>query len=453
VDDIGDVTIDGWITGGAESLLQRMQPARFSAGPRRDADHTIEVDSEQGFQPIEGFGFALTGGSAQLIAGMAPTARAALLRELFGTDENGIGLSCLRLSIGASDMGRVSFSYCDLPPGQTDPTLAGFDLAAGDPELVPVLRQILQINPDVKIVAAPWSAPPWMKTNGSFVAGRLKPEYYSVYANYIVKYIEAMRSHGIRVSAVSPQNEPQNPKNEPSLLMSAAEQALFIKNHLGPALRQAAPDTEILCWDHNCDGADYPLAVLGDPEARAYISGVAWHLYAGSPDVMSQVRARYPAQKVYFTEQWISAGDDFDGALRWHTRNVVIGALRNWSRTVIEWNLASDPDCSLHTPGGAIGSLGGITIGATVTRNAGYYLMAHACRLIRPGSVRIASTQPGPLCNVACLTPDDHVVMVVMNDSADDRRFHVTYDGGSAGLELAAGAVGTFRWKAGSASF
>jgi len=395
---------------------------------------------------MEGFGFALTGGSASLIARLAREVRAALLRELFGDGEAAIGLSCLRLSIGASDLGRVSFSYCDTAPGQTDPMLKGFDLGAGDPEVVPVLRDILAINPSLKIIASPWSAPPWMKTSGSFVAGRLKEEYYPAYAQYFVKYIEAMRSHGIRIGAVTPQNEPHNPKNDPSMLMSAAEQADFIGHHLGPALRAAAPDTEIFCWDHNCDEPDYPLAVLADERARDHVSGVAWHLYMGSADVMSRVRAQYPQQKVYFTEQWVSAGDDFAGALRWHTKNVVIGTIRNWSQVVLEWNLASDPECRLHTPGGAEGALGGITIGETIGRNPGYYLMAHSGKFIRPGSLRIFSSEPDQLLNVACLTPGEQIVMVMINDNDAPRRFNIRYREMYSTMELEAGAVATLRW-------
>jgi glucosylceramidase len=287
-----------------------------------------------------------------------------------------------------------------------------------------------------------------MKSSGSFVAGQLKPEYYPAYARYFVKYVDAMRGHGIHVSAVTPQNEPHNPKNEPSMVMSAIEQAEFIKNHLGPALRQAAPDTEILCWDHNCDEPEYPLAVLGDEAAREFVSGVAWHLYLGAAEAMSQVRAQYPEQKVYFTEQWISAEDDFAGALRWHAKNIVIGTLRNWSRTVLEWNLASDPKCELHTPGGAVGSLGGVTIGATVSRNPGYYLMAHTAKFIRPGSVRIQSTEPEKLPNVACMTPDRSIVMVVVNDDVGVKRFNISYRDSYATLDLDGGAIATFRWPA-----
>lgn len=422
----------------------------FSRSLSQDSLPTIEVDDSRTFQPIEGFGFSLTGGSAYLLAGLAAARRTDLLQELFGLTETSVGLSCLRLSIGASDLGEKAYSYWELNPGTTDPDLAHFNLAACCPEVVPVLQEILRINPAVKIIASPWSAPSWMKTNGSFVEGALKPECYSEYARYLVRCLEAMRGHGIHVSAITPQNEPQNPRNEPSMVMTATEQADFIKGYLGPALRKGAPNTEILCWDHNCDAADYPLAVLGDAEARAYVAGVAWHLYRGSPEVMSDVRALYPDKKVYFTEQWVSAHDDFMGALRWHMKNVIIGTLKNWSRTALEWNLASDPEYALHTPGGAVGAVGGITIGATITRNAGYYLMAHVARFIPPGSVRAYSSEADQLPNVTCLTPDSRMVMLVMNDADHAKRFRVEHRGACATLELGTGDVATLQWNVAS---
>lgn len=456
--------IEGWVTRGADALLQPMRPVAFSRSLPQDALPTIEVDDRQAFQPIEGFGFALTGGSAYLLAGLTAADRTALLQELFGLTEESVGLSCLRLSIGASDLGRRDFSYWRMRRGRAH--LEGFNLGAGDQEVIPVLQQILQINPTVKIIASPWSAPPWMKTNGSFVAGSLKPEYYSAYAQYFVKYVQAMRDHGIRVSAVTPQNEPHNPKNEPSMVMTATEQAEFIKGYLGPELRKGAPETEILCWDHNCDEPEYPLTVLGDADARAHIGGVAWHLYNGSPAAMSKVWSHYPEKKVYFTEQWVSAHDDFMGALRWHTKNIIIGTLRNWSRTALEWNLASDPEYTLHTRRGAVGALGGVTIGstvnrrlgatgargvtvgATIKRNPGYYLMAHSARFIRPGSVRVYSSEVDLLPNVACLTPDSRIVTVVMNDSDHAKRFCVQHQDAYATLELGAGDIATLRWNA-----
>jgi len=453
--------IEGWVTRDAHSLLQPMQPVAFSRSLPREPLPTIDVDDSRTFQPIEGFGFSLTGGSAYLLAGLAKTERADLLQELFGPTEESVGLSCLRLSIGASDLGRKDFSYWGLRRGTKNPDLGRFNLSAGDREVVPVLQEILAINPTLKIIAAPWSAPPWMKSNGSYVAGRLKPECYSAYAQYFVKYVETMRAHGIHISAVTPQNEPQNPRNEPSMVMSAAEQADFIGGYLGPALRKDAPETEILCWDHNCDGADFPLAVLSDPKARAYVAGVAWHLYNGTPDAMSYVRAQYPDKKVYFTEQWVSAKEDFMGALRWHTKNIIVGALRNWSRTALEWNLASDPRHALHTRLGAVGALGGITIGATIKprrgavairatirRNPGYYLMAHSARFIRPGSLRVHSSEVDRLPNVTCLTPHAQIVMVVMNDGEVPKRFRLRHRGAYATLALGAGDVATLRWSA-----
>src|SRR4030088_2439209 len=162
--------IEGWVTRAADSLLQPMRPAAFPP---------IEIDDSRTFQPIEGFGFSLTGGSAYLLAGLAAADRADLLQELFGLTDASVGLSCLRLSIGASDLGRRDFSYWGLRRGTVNPDLARFNLSAGDREVVPVLQEILRINPALKIIASPWSAPPWMKTNGSYVAGRLKPDCYS----------------------------------------------------------------------------------------------------------------------------------------------------------------------------------------------------------------------------------------------------------------------------------
>jgi glucosylceramidase len=456
--------IEGWVSRAADALLQPLPPVAFSDSAS-EALPTIEIDDTRTFQPIEGFGFSLTGGSAYLLAGLAIDERANLLRELFGPTEQSIGVSCLRLTIGASDLGRKDFSYWGLRRGAKHPDLGRFNLSAGDREVVPVLQEILRINPAIKFIASPWSAPPWMKSNGSYVAGRLKPDCYDAYARYFLQYIEAMRAHGIHVSAVTPQNEPQNPKNEPSMVMSAAEQADFIRGYLGPALHGSAPDTEILCWDHNCDGADYPLAVLGDVGARAYTAGVAWHLYNGAPEAMSYVRAQHPDKKVYFTEQWVSANDDFMGALRWHTKNVIIGALRNWARTALEWNLASDPRYALHTRLGAVGALGGVTIGATprprhgavaiaatIKRNPGYYLMAHSARFIRPGALRVQSSEVERLPNVTCLTPQARLVMVVLNDGDSARRFRVRHRGACATLELGPGDVATFRWAAARAS-
>jgi glucosylceramidase len=272
------------------------------------------------------FRLRLDRGSADLIAQLAPETRHALLRELFLTDDGGIGITHLRISIGGSDLSSATFSYDDLPAGEADPGLHRFDLETGDVALIPVLQAILAIHPNMRIIATPWSAPPWMKSNQVFVGGKLKHEYYQLYAVYIITYIKHVQSRGIAINAITPQNEPLNITDNPSMGMSAAEQADFVGHHLGPALRDASlGKVALFCYDHNCDRPDYPTEVLADVEARKFVTGVAWHLYNGKPQALSQVARKYPGIKTYLTEQYVGAGGEFGADLAWHVRNVLVG--------------------------------------------------------------------------------------------------------------------------------
>jgi glucosylceramidase len=308
------------------------------------------------------------------------------------------------------------------------------------------LKEILTILPSLKIVGSPWSAPAWMKTNNDTRGGSLKPEYYATYARYLVKYIRAMAKEGIRLDAITVQNEPLHPGNNPSMYMPAPEQAAFVKNFLGPAFRQAGIKTRIIIYDHNCDKPEYPISILDDPEAREYIDGSAFHLYAGKIEAMSKVHDAYPSKNLYFTEQWVGAPGDLSRDIAEHMENLIIGATRNWSRTVIEWNLAADPDNNPHTDrGGCDRCLGAVTIdGDKVTRNPAYYIIAHAAKFVRPGSVRIASD--GDLPNVAFRTPAGKTVLIVLNNRDSAQSFIVRDNKGTATQTLGAGAVATYVW-------
>jgi glucosylceramidase len=313
--------------------------------------------------------------------------------------------------------------------------------------LIPLLKEILAINPNIKILGSPWSAPAWMKDNRSLIGGSLLPVNFNVYAQYFVKYIQQMQAEGIRIDAITVQNEPQHGGNNPSMVMSATDQRDFIKNSLGPAFQAAGLTTKIIIWDHNCDNPNYPISILNDPDAKRFVNGSAFHLYAGDISAMSSVKASHPDRDLYFTEQWTGASGSFDGDFKWHLRNVMIGSLRNWSRVALQWNLANDPSYGPFTPGGCNQCKGALTIGGTsITRNVAYYNVAQLSKFIPPGSVRIASTQTGSLYTVAVVRPDGKKVMVVLNDGNSPQTFNIWYQSRWAVATLPANSVGTFIW-------
>lgn len=439
--------MDLWLTKPDKSVLLQKQSAVLSFGTVSNSVPTISVDSSVRYQQMDGFGYTLTGGSAYVINHMGAAEKAALLSELFGSGANDIGVSYLRISIGASDLNASVYSYDDMPAGQTDPTLANFSLSQDTVDLIPVLKQILTINPNIKILGSPWSPPVWMKDNGNSMGGTLQTQYYAAYANYFVKYIQQMQAKGITVHSITVQNEPQHGGNNPSMVLSATQEADFVKNNLGPAFQAAGLSTKIIVWDHNCDNPTYPITILNDAAARTYVDGSAFHLYSGDISALSTVHTAYPDKNLYFTEQWTGANASFDGDLKWHIKNVIIGSARNWSKNALEWNLASDPTYSPHTPGGCTECKGAVTIsGSTVTRNVSYYIVAHASKFVPQGSVRINSTMPTNLPNVAFVTPAGKKVLIVENEDTVTQNFNINYKGKWVVATLPAGAVGTYIW-------
>ena len=438
--------VDYWLTKADSSILLHKQSDILSFGTSVNSNTIIDVDTTITYQSIDGFGYSLTGGSAYVINHLPAADKISLLNELFGTGANSISVSYLRISIGASDLDATVFSYDDMPAGQTDPTLSNFSMSPDQNDLLPVLKAIIAINPAIKIIATPWSPPAWMKDNGMTKGGSLLPQYYDVYARYFVKYIQQMKAEGITINAIAPQNEPLHPGNNPSLLMPAEQERDFIKNSLGPALQTASLNTKIIAYDHNCDHPDYPLTILNDATARNFVDGSAFHLYAGNISALSQVHDAYPDKNLYFTEQWTGSTGSFDGDMKWHTKNVVIGSMRNWSRIALEWNLASDPSFGPHTPGGCTQCKGALTIGNIITRNVSYYIIAHASKFVPAGSVRVSSNLAAGLPNVAFITPAGKKVLIVENEMAADQTFNLRFKNKWAAVTLPAGSVATFTW-------
>ncbi len=417
------------------------------------AGTAIEIDPARRYQEMVGFGAAITDSSAWLIQQrMNPEQRAALLKELFGREGDGIGLSFTRLTIGASDFSRHHYSFDDMPHGQRDPQLAHFSIAQNREDVLPVVQAALAINPTLKVMASPWSAPGWMKTTDSMIGGTLRDDAYAPFAEYLLRYVEAYAAEGIPIYALTVQNEPGfAPKNYPGMKLGSAARARLIGEYLGPLLATRAPATRILDWDHNWDKPQEPLGVLGDPLAGRYVSGVAWHCYDGTVSVQTPVHEAHPDKDAYLTE--CSGGDwkpmKRDGLLT-IVRGLVIGSTRGWSRGVLLWNLALDENHGPHA-GGCTDCRGLVTIDSkkgTYTRTVDYVALAHASRFVRPGAHRVESSESaGDLDNVVFRNADDgSLVMIVANSSGSARRVVARSAGRGFGYEMPGRSVATFVW-------
>jgi glucosylceramidase len=444
-----DVTM--WLTNADQSVLFQKQNIALNFSTAANSNTNIAVDTTNTYQTIDGFGFCLTGGSATVINSLGATQQDALLKELFLTDTTHIGISYLRISIGASDMSATDFTYDESNTG-TDVTLTNFSIDMEKTDLIPVLKKIIALNPNIKILACPWTAPTWMKINttgnSGFSGGSLNTLYYDAYAAYFVKYIQAMKAQGITIDAVTPQNEPLNPNNNPAMVMQPAEEDNFVKNSLGPQFKSAGITTKIIVYDHNTDRIDYPMTILADAAANPFVDGSAFHLYIGGINALSQVHNAYPLKNIYFTEQYTSSTGNFSGDLSWHITNLIVGATRNWSRNVLEWNMATDAVYGPHTNGGCTVCQGALTIsGQNVSRNVSYYIVAHASKFVRPGAVRIGSPDLANMPNVAFKNPDGSKVLIVLNSSGSLQNFNIQFNGKIVTSALNNGSVATYVWK------
>ena len=445
-------TVQLWLSTADRRLRLVQQPdIEMSAGGSLPAD--VVIDTHKTYQSIVGFGAALTDSSAWLLQNrMSEQQRGALLQELFGPPPN-LDLNMLRLTIGASDFSLQQYTLDDLPFGQVDPALQHFNVAANLHDVIPTVRELMAVDPQLRIVASPWSAPAWMKDSENLIGGALLPQYESTYADYLVKYLDAYRGYGIPIFALTLQNEPGFvPVTYPGMELPAATRARLIAQYLGPALANRKPRTRILEWDHNWDQPEQPLGVLADPDAARYIDGVAWHCYSGSPYAQGKVHRAFPKKDAYITE--CSGGDwesSKNGELLWFTRDLLLAGLRQWARGVVYWNLALDEQHGPHF-GGCDACKGVVTIDSrtgAVSRNDEYYAFAHFSRFVLPGAVRVGSsaTDKG-IDNVAFRNAaDGSIVLVMVNSNAQARRISVMQ--GQAGFQYALPpqSVATFVWN------
>ncbi|QMU67422.1 RICIN domain-containing protein [Streptacidiphilus sp. P02-A3a] len=452
----GGAAVSVWETTADQSQLLAPQTGAVFAPGGGTGSETITVNPATSYQSMTGFGASLTDSSAWLIANSPQ--RNAIMTKLFDPNQ-GIGLDFLRQPIGASDFSLSSYSYDDMPAGQTDPTLANFSVAHDDSYIIPLLQQALKLNPSTTVMATPWSPPGWMKTSGSMVGGTLNTADYQAYANYLVKFLQAYQAQGVPVSLLTAQNEPEySPSNYPGSTLTASQEATLIGNYLGPALKASGLGTKLLAYDHNWNDTSYPETILGNATAAQYVSGVAWHCYSGDPSAQTTVHDAYPGTDTYFTEcsgsQSANPANTFSDSLDWQTENLIIGATRNWAKSVATWNMALNPsggpsmNCTTCTGVVTVDNTAG-----TAAYNAEYYSLGQASKFVKPGAVRIDSNTfgSGDVEDVAFQNPDGSDALVVLNsDTANAHTFNVSENGQAFTYTLPAKAVATFTWTPGT---
>jgi O-glycosyl hydrolase len=442
-------TVSVVLTSDDRVQLMAPQPAvYFSTG--NGGSNTVFVDESRQFQEIEGFGAAFTDSAAYLLSRVAPPAvRDSAMNDLFTRNGHGIGLSFMRIPMGASDIVRSVYSYDDLPAGQTDPTLAGFSVAHDRDDIIPLIVQARQLNLDLKLMANPWSPPGWMKTSGSMIGGSLLPAMYAPFASYFVKFLQAYSAAGIAIDYISLQNEPEYvPADYPGMSMDAPTETAVLRDYVLPALAAAGISSKVLVYDHNWDDETYAHTVLSEPsiQGSAQVAGTAWHGYGGTPGAMTALRNEFPDKGNYETEHsggtWIAdqVKNDFEE---------ITLVMRNWGRAYVKWSLALDENRGPHTGGCG-------TCSPVVTVNSGsgaisyfidYYTLGHFSRFVLPGAHRVYSSNATGIVTAAFVNPDQSKALVAFNDTNAGRTFQVQWGRYALTYSLPALAGATFTWS------
>ena len=415
------------------------------------------------YQTVDGFGAALTVASCYNILKMPQEKRDAFLKQMFDT-ENGIGSSLIRVCIGGSDFSIERFTWCD-KQGLENFAPAEYDLKY----VIPVLKEIKKINPSLKIIGSPWTAPRWMKKTVnsdidwySWTGGTLKPSCYQDYAEYFVKWIQYMQSQGLDIYAVTPQNEPLNAGNSMSMIMYWDVARDFIKTALGPAFKKAGLDTKILVFDHNynydnmSDQARYPLKIYADSEASKYIAGSAWHNYGGNVSELDKIVAGAPEKELYFTEASIGTWNyNFASCLINDMRDIFFGLLKRGGKGVTLWNLMLDENKGPYTDakGSCKTCYGAVTIASsdysTLDYYTHYYNIAHCSKVINQGAVRIGTkgyTATG-LEYLVFKNPDDSYGVVVLNENSEAKQLVFISSEHSVKCDVPAKSIVSLKWK------
>ena len=441
-------SINVYETTNEANMLVKKQDIFWS--DKKKEENIIYIDDKKTYQFIDGFGASFTDASAYLIHEVLDeVSRKDVMHKLFSADD-GIELSFIRQPMGASDFALDIYSYQDTPHNQDDFEMKYFSIHHDEKYIIPLLKKMMEINSNVKIMATPWSAPAWMKTTKNMIGGTLREDCQDAFAEYFIKFIKAYEKEGLSIYAITPQNEPMFvPHHYPGMKFEAAQEAEFIKNHLGPRFKEEKISTKILAYDHNWDMPEYPLEVLR--KAEEYVDGIAWHVYAAEPSAQSLVVNHFPNKEVYYTEasggEWIAPFDNaFSSMMRTN-----IGTLRNYSKTVVLWNIALDEHNGPTVPGfGQSTCRGLLKINKEtkeVTYNLDYYALAHFSKFVKQKARRIESNEVEGIMNVAFKNTDGTIVLVMSNDLKEEKEIQIAHNDQYISYKLAGKSAVTLVWK------
>jgi glucosylceramidase len=425
---IQSYTFTPYLTAGDKSALLQ-EGISIQTDEANPSIYKITVDTKKKYQTIDGFGAAMSESAAYVLSNLNESKRNEVMEALFG--ESGIGIDFVRIPMGASDFALNNYTYNDLSSG-TDLTLEQFSIQRDLLYVVPRLQQALALNPDLKLMGSPWSAPAWMKSPQKLNGGSLNPIYHAAYADYFVKFIEAYQAQGLPMYAITPQNEPlHETSGYPSMLMTVAQQINFLKV-LGPKFEENQIDTKIIGYDHNWDNTFYPQALLNNEDIKPYLDGVAFHCYAGSYTAQQAIQTNHPDRDIWFTEcsggRWAT---NFGSNISWNLENVFLGSLNYGSRSVLLWNLALDTQDGPQN-GGCTNCRGVVTVDGTdsFTLNEEYYMIGHFSKFIDKDARRVDAKSTSPnLLTGSYLNPDGSLVVVAHNKTNADMLIQVDING------------------------
>jgi glucosylceramidase len=421
-------------------------PTFTSIQQPKEVHSGIFVNPKVTFQTFVGIGAALTDAAAETFYKLDKDQQEIFLESYFSKDK-GIGYTLVRTIIHSCDFSTESYTYIE----EGDESLESFSIERDLKHRIPFTKRVLDVaTKDIVVYASPWSPPAFMKTNNNMLqGGKLKKEYYPVWANYFAKFIKAYENEGIPIWGLTIQNEPMAVQRWESCIYTAEEERDFLKYHLGPTLeREGLQDKKIIVWDHNRDLLfDRASVILNDPEANKYVWGTGFHWYEdwkdGKPmfNNVGKVATAFPDKKLIFTEG-CNEGFDInriqDPKLPERYAKAMINDFNNGTVAWTDWNiLLNEYGGPNHVGNFCFAPVHGDTSSGELLFTNSYYYIGHFSKFIRPGAKRVSSgTTSNRISSTSFMNQDGSLVVIALNEEEEAVDYFLTIGDKSTQLKI-----------------